>query len=484
MNFASFYPEMVLLVGACIILLLSVFKFPLRKYMLGLLAILTVVVSFIVMQTVPGIREPAGNLFVQNDFSNFARGLLLVISVPILLSSLDMFNDASKRQGEFVFLMLISVTGLMLLVQSSHMLSLYLGIELSSIPLYMLAGLKSHDPKSKEAVVKYFLLGAFASAMTIYGISLIYTTAGTFSFVELFNSIKGTPLEMVGFIFVLAGLSFKIAAVPFHFWAPDVYEGSPPISTAFISVAPKIGALIVLSRFISMGINPVASDNFTNLVKWSIAAISALSMTYGNLTAIWQTEVKRIMAYSSIAQIGYMLIGIVVIAFSPEAAIRSEGARGILMYVTAYALMNIAVFSVIKVVKIRRGGTTLNHFKGLSKTDPGLALAMTVSLVSLLGIPFAAGFFGKLLIFTAGVSAGLYWLVVLAVINSAISAFYYFGIVKNMYLEAPDQEHLETETKPGFSFAYLVAVVCSVLTLVIGLLPWIYQLIAKASESL
>jgi NADH-quinone oxidoreductase subunit N len=484
MNFASFYPEMVLLVGACIILLLSVFKFPLRKYMLGLLAILTVVISFIVMQTVPGIREPAGNLFVQNDFSNFARGLLLVISVPILVSSLDMFNDASKRQGEFVFLMLISVTGLMFLVQSSHMLSLYLGIELSSIPLYMLSGLKSHDPKSKEAVVKYFLLGAFASAMTIYGISLIYTTAGTFSFVELFNSIKGTPLEMVGFIFVLAGLSFKIAAVPFHFWAPDVYEGSPPISTAFISVAPKIGALIVLSRFISMGINPAASENFANLVKWSIATISALSMTYGNLTAIWQTEVKRIMAYSSIAQIGYMLIGIVVIAFSPEAVIRSEGARGILMYVTAYALMNIAVFSVIKVVEARRGGTTLNHFKGLSKTDPGLALAMTVSLVSLLGIPFAAGFFGKLLIFTAGVSAGLYWLVVLAVINSAISAFYYFGIVKNMYLETPDQEYLETETKPGFSFAYLVAVVCSVLTLVIGLLPWIYQLIAKASESL
>nr|HPM44760.1 NADH-quinone oxidoreductase subunit N [Caldisericia bacterium] len=294
MNFASFYPEMVLLVGACIILLLSVFKFALRKYVLGLLAILTVVISFIVMQAVPGIREPAGNLFVQNDFSNFARGLLLVISVPILISSLDMFNDASKRQGEFVFLMLISVTGLMLLVQSSHMLSLYLGIELSSIPLYMLAGLKSHNPKSKEAVVKYFLLGAFASAMTIYGISLIYTTAGTFSFVELFNNIKGTPLEMAGFIFVLAGLSFKIAAVPFHFWAPDVYEGSPPISTAFISVAPKIGALIVLSRFISMGINPAASDNFANLVKRSIAAISALSMTYGNLTAIWQTEVKRI----------------------------------------------------------------------------------------------------------------------------------------------------------------------------------------------
>ncbi|NLI39767.1 MAG: NADH-quinone oxidoreductase subunit N [Caldisericales bacterium] len=482
MNLASFYPEMVLLAGASTILLLSVFRFPLRKYVLGLLAILAVAISFVVMQTVPGVREPAGNLFVQNDFSNFARGLLLVISVPILLSSLDMFNDASKRQGEFVFLMLISVTGLMLLVQSSHMLSLYLGIELASIPLYMMAGLKLHDPTSKEAVVKYFLLGAFASAMTIYGISLIYTTAGTFSFVELFNNIKGTPLEMVGFIFVLAGLSFKVAAVPFHFWAPDVYEGSPPVSTAFISVAPKIGALIVLSRFVSMGINPASSSDFINLVKWSVAGISALSMTYGNLAAIWQTEVKRIMAYSSIAQIGYMLIGIAVMAFSSDAAIRSEGARGILMYVTAYALMNIAVFSIIKVVKIRRGGTTLNHFKGLSKTDPGLALAMTISLVSLLGIPFAAGFFGKLLVFTAGVSAGLYWLVILAIINSAISAFYYFGIAKNMYLEAPDQEYLEA--KPAFSFAYLVAVVCSVSTLVIGLLPWIYQLIAKASESL
>ncbi len=479
MNLSAFLPETIMLVGGCLVLLVSVFKMPFKRFVLGLLGIATAVIALIVLLSLDPVSHPAGNLFLQDGFSNFARALLLIITVPIFVSSFDMFSEISKRQGQFVFLVLISVGGLMLLVQSTHMLSLYLAIEMSSIPLYLMAGLRLGDVKAKEAVVKYFLLGAFASAVIIYGFSLMFNTTGTLAFSELSKRIIGTPLEYLGIVMLIAGLAFKVAAVPFHFWAPDVYEGAPSISVAFISVAPKIGALVVLSRFVVMAINPIIAPAVWPL----LAAISALSMTFGNLSALWQTEVKRIMAYSSIAQIGYMLIAVVVMAFDPT--IKEKAAEGMLMYVTAYALMNIAVFSIIKVIRNKYGGSTLSHFRGLSKTNPSLALAMLISLVSLLGVPFAAGFFGKLLVFTSGVSAGLYWLVVLAVINSGISAFYYFGIVKTMYLEQPDSEIAPATTEArSVGFAEAVGYVCALGTLVLGLVPWMYEALLWASKSL
>ncbi|MEZ4813410.1 MAG: NADH-quinone oxidoreductase subunit N [Caldisericia bacterium] len=352
----------------------------------------------------------------------------------------------------------------------------YLAIEITSIPLYMLAGMNTKDDISKEAVVKYFLLGAFASAITIYGISLVFTTTKTMLFSQLFSSLSGLPIEYMGLTFVFAGLFFKVAAFPFHFWAPDVYEGAPPVSTAFISVAPKIGVLIVMARFVGTALPPNLATSF----GWVVIAISVLSMTFGNITAIWQTNVKRIFAYSSIAQIGYILMGVVVIAFNPGTELAAQGAAGILMYVTAYALMNIAGFSIIKVVEGRRGGSSLKHFAGLGKTNPALSIAMVVTLVSLLGVPWAAGFFGKLFVFKAAISAKLIWLVIVAVINSAISAFYYFGIVRAMYLEEPDEEIVQENF--GNMFASVASGICALGTATLIMIPGLVMLIEKASQ--
>lgn len=491
MNFAAFLPETIVVVGAMAILLLSLLKFPNKRFVLTGFAILTVLIGLITVFTSPALEHFEQSLFLSDGIGVYARILLCALAVPILFASIDMFHEASKRQGEFLFLMLISVAGLMLMVQSTSMMSLYIAIEMASIPLYMMAGLRRNDAFSKEAVVKYFLLGAFASAMTIYGISLLYTTTGSFVFADMAKAMSGAPIEYVGFIFVLAGLCFKVAAVPFHFWAPDVYEGAPSIAVAFISVAPKVGALIAMARFFSTGIGMPMIVN-TGLI---LSAVSALSMTVGNISAIWQKEVKRIMAYSSIAQIGYMLIAVVAISYGTNMAysagdtvnpsglkIIADSYRGILLYVTAYSLMNIAAFSIIKVVRVRKGGSTLDHFKGLSKTNPPLALAMLITLVSLLGIPFASGFFGKLLVFSAGVSAQFVWLVVVAVINSTISAYYYFNIVKSMYLEAPDTE--KPEQKPTLSFSAISAGFCALGALLVGLIPQIYAALEFAVKAI
>lgn len=483
MNFAAFLPETIVVAGAMAILLISLLKLPNKRFVLTGLAILTVLIGLITVFTSPALEHFEQSLFLSDGIGVYARILLCALAVPILFSSIDMFHEASKRQGEFLFLMLISVAGLMLMVQSKSMISLYLAIEMASIPLYMMAGLRRNDAFSKEAVVKYFLLGAFASAMTIYGISLLYTTTGSFVFAEMAKSMNGAPIEYAGLIFVLAGLCFKVAAVPFHFWAPDVYEGAPSIAVAFISVAPKVGALIAMARFFQTGIGSAMVLN-AGLI---LSVISALSMTIGNISAIWQKEVKRIMAYSSIAQIGYMLIAVVAISHGITSAadgmkIVSDSYTGILLYVTAYALMNIAAFSIIKVVRTRTGGSTLDHFKGLSKTNPPLALAMLVVLVSLLGIPFTAGFFGKLLVFSAGISGQFTWLVIVAVVNSTISAFYYFNIVKAMYLEAPDAQN--QEQKPTFSFAAISAGFCAIGTLILGLIPQVYSALEFAVKAI
>ncbi len=486
MRLDYFIPEIVVFVGACLLLLASVIRMPRKNWVLGVFSFVIITTALVVLGKDVGLMagsNPAGSLIIQDNVAAFCRVLLLLIAYPVLLSSMDMFSVESKRQGEFLFLLLLSIGGLMVMVQTSNLLVLYLTIECASIPLYMLAGLKTGDIRPKEAVVKYFLLGAFASAITIYGISLIFSVTKSFDFisiakvnVETIGSLGLINAYTIGFLLVIAGLSFKVAAVPFHFWAPDVYEGAPPVSTAFISVAPKIGALVALSRFAGFAVP--AYPLFRDLLSYILMGISVASMTYGNITALLQTEVKRIMAYSSIAQIGYMLISVVVIFADP--AVKDKAIYGVLMYVTAYALMNIAVFSIIKVVEKERGGTTLDHFKGLSKTHPALALCMTIALVSLLGIPFTAGFFGKLWVFSSAISARIYWIVIAAVLNSALSAFYYFNIAKAMYIENGDTDKLSMTylSNP----ATISAFICTAGTLIIGLLPAIYSALSVAAS--
>ncbi|MBP7732259.1 MAG: NADH-quinone oxidoreductase subunit N [Caldisericia bacterium] len=487
MNFhlSSFMPEIIVFVGACVLLLMSVLPIPNKKMVLGISAFAVPLIALVnLVKDIPYKENilPAGAMVVQDSVADFCCILLLLIASPVLLSSFDMFSSNSKRQGEFLFLLLLSLGFLMLMVQATNLIVLFLAIEGASIPLYMLAGLRKGDIRSKEAVVKYFILGAFASAITIYGISLIFAQSLSFDFAVIAKvSSAGSIINTltIGFVLVVMGLGFKVAAFPFHFWAPDVYEGSPPVSTSFISVAPKIGALIALSRFVGFAM----PEQIGLVITYLLMGVSVASMTYGNITALLQTEVKRLMAYSSIAQIGYMLISVVVISSKPSNVdMTSAAIAGIMMYVTAYALMNIGAFSIINVVEKERGGTTLDHFKGLSKTHPGLALAMVVILVSLLGIPFTVGFFGKLYVFSSAVGSSIIWIVIVAILNSALSAFYYFNIVKAMYIESPEnsQELSMTYLKNP---ATISSFICTVGILFVGLVPAIYAAIDAASKA-
>lgn len=486
-HLSSFMPEIIVFVGACILLLMSVLPIPNKKMVLGISAFVVPLIALVnLIKDIPYKENvlPAGAMVVQDSVADFCCILLLLIAFPVLLSSFDMFSSDSKRQGEFLFLLLLSLGFLMLMVQASNLIVLFLAIEGASIPLYMLAGLRKGDIRSKEAVIKYFILGAFASAITIYGISLIFSQSQSFDFAAIAKLGAGSAINplTIGFVLVVMGLGFKVAAVPFHFWAPDVYEGSPPVSTAFISVAPKIGALIALSRLVGFAM-PVQNTQLGMIVTYLLMGVSVASMTYGNITALLQTEVKRLMAYSSIAQIGYMLISVVVIASKPSNVdMTSAAIAGIMMYVTAYALMNIGAFSIISVVEKERGGTTLDHFKGLSKTHPGLALSMVIILVSLLGIPFTVGFFGKLYVFSSAVGSSIVWIVVVAILNSALSAFYYFNIVRAMYIESPENNQ-ELSTTYLKNPATISSFICTIGILFVGLVPVIYAAIDAASKA-
>jgi NADH-quinone oxidoreductase subunit N len=474
MNFTNILPEIIIFGGACLLLLISILPLKNRRLTLGILSLLIPLSSLILLIMSRSYHSAIADLLIQDPFSFYCRILLLIIVILVIFASLDMFTDRSKRQGEFLTLLLFSIGGLMLMTQATHMLTLYLAIECSSIPLYMIAGLKLHDPRSKEAIVKYFLLGAFASAMLIYGVALIFSATDQLSFVQLARIVRLEPVVLLGTIMILAGLAFKIAAFPFHFWAPDVYEGAPPISTAIISVGPKISALVAMTRFVSMGLG----RPFIPIVTIILIGFSALSMTFGNISAIWQTEVKRIMAYSSIAQVGYMLLSIVVISAGNNNT-TSLAMKGLLFYITSYSFTNIGIFSLIKTVEKIKGGTSLEEFRGLAKTHPWLAAPMAILLLSLLGLPILSGFFGKLLIFSSLVQINYYWLLILAILNSVVSAYYYLGIIKAMFFEKG--ESFSIQDKLSTNSAFMTAIICSFVATFLGLFPWIYQVIDWAT---
>lgn len=475
MNYTLLLPEIVIFCGACILLIISLLPLSNRKLTLGVISVLVPVISLFLLLKSKAWDSYISDLLIQDPLSFYCRILLLILVTFVIFASLEMFTNRSKRQGEFLTLLLFSAGGLMIMTQATHTLTLYLAIETSSIPLYMIAGLKLNDPKSKEAIVKYYLLGAFASAMLIYGVALIFSATDQLSFVQIARMVRLEPVVLLGTIMILAGLAFKIAAFPFHFWAPDVYEGAPPISSAMISVGPKIAALIAILRFVTMGIG----GPFLPIITILLICFSALSMTFGNLSAIWQTEVKRIMAYSSIAQVGYMLLAVVVILIS-NYSIGTESAgtlamKGLLFYITSYSFTNIGIFSFLKTVEKIKGGTVLEDFQGLAKTHPWIAAPMAILLLSLLGLPILSGFFGKLMVFSSLAQINYWWLLILAILNSLISAYYYLGIIKAMFFLRSDSfsflDNLKNNT------AFITGYICLLATITLGLLPWIYRVL-------
>ena len=357
------------------------------------------------------------------------------------------------KRFEYPVLMLFATVGMMMMVSANDLIALYLGLELQSLSLYVLAAFKRDTTRSSEAGLKYFVLGALSSGMLLYGCSMIYGFAGTTSFDGLVQVLGGDQTAsvglIVGIVFLIAGLAFKISAVPFHMWTPDVYEGAPTPITAFFAVAPKIAAISLFVR--------VMMDPFGGLVEeWRqiIIFVSILSMILGAFAAIAQTNIKRLMAYSSIGHMGYALVGL---ASGSEA-----GIQGVILYMTIYLAMNVGTFACI--LAMRRKGEMVEEISdlaGLSKSNPMLAAALLVFMFSMAGIPPLAGFFGKLYIFLAAIEAQLYVLAIIGVVASVVGAFYYLRIVKIMYFD----EAVEPFDQPMGSGLSGVVTVTSIVTL-------------------
>lgn len=397
-----------------------------------------VIVSFAIalltlLNPAANLPENIGRFFVADPFSHFVKALILVASSIAVILAMNYWKNEKEEKAEFPLLILFATLGMLLMVSSTDFISMYLGIELQSLSLYILASFRRRALRSTEAGVKYFVLGALASGFLLYGMSLIYGATSTTEFSKIALSLAaGTPslLLIVGLVMVLVGLAFKVSAVPFHMWTPDVYQGAPTPVAAFFAAAPKVAALALFLRLIA---GPFASLHIE--VTQIITVLSVLSMIVGALGAMMQRSLKRLLAYSAIGHVGYMLIGFAVGA----AAIES-----ILVYLTLYVFMGLGTFAVI--LSLRRQGRLvhdIHDLQGLAKTHPGSAFFMALFMFSMAGIPPLAGFFGKLYIFMAAINAGLYTLAIIGVLASVVAAFYYLRIVKVMYFEEAEEAPID-----------------------------------------
>jgi NADH-quinone oxidoreductase subunit N len=425
-------PEIVLACAAMLLLLVGVFRGEGSTRLVSWLSVLVLIAVLVLAAEMPAARRVSFfGMFVTDEFAVFIKVLVLIGSAVSIIIALHYNEDRGIARFEFPVLVLLATTGMMVMVSANDLITLYLGLELQSLALYVIAAFDRDTERSTEAGLKYFVLGALASGMLLYGASLIYGFAGTTGFeglAHLFGAAGG-PLPsnglVIGIVFVAVGLAFKVSAVPFHMWTPDVYEGAPTPVAAFFSIAPKIAALALFVRYL---VGPF--DGLS--VEWRqiIEALSVLSMILGAVAAIAQTNIKRLMAYSSIGHVGYALIGL--------AAAGPEGIRGVLVYLAIYLLMTLGAWTVI--LCMRHEGRLLegiDDLSGLARTRPSLALALGIFMFALAGIPPTAGFFAKLYIFLAALDAHLVWLAIIGVVTSVVGAFYYLRIVKVMYFDEP-----------------------------------------------
>jgi len=420
-------PEMVLAVGAMVLLMVGAYRGPGMTGLVNTLAMCLLVATGVLELLLPSGRLVTfGGSFVVDDFARFLKIVTLIGSVTTLILSREFVSDPSRRIFEYSILVLLSTLGMMVLISAGDLILLYLGLELMSLALYVVAASNRDDAKSTEAGLKYFVLGALSSGMLLYGASLIYGFTGTISFAGIAAAAKTGSIGIVfGLVFLLAGLCFKVSAVPFHMWTPDVYEGAPTPVTAFFASAPKVAAMAVFTR--------ATLTAFPGIVtQWQqiIVFVSIASMGLGAFAAIGQKNIKRLMAYSSIGHMGYALVGL--------AAGTAEGAQGVLVYLSIYVTMTLGAFAVI--LGMKRNGEPLEQisdFSGLSRTNPALALVFAVLLFSLSGVPWLAGFFAKWYVFVAAIKANLFTLAVIGVLTSVVAAYYYLAIVKVMYFDEP-----------------------------------------------
>ncbi|MDP9131551.1 MAG: NADH-quinone oxidoreductase subunit N, partial [Nitrospirota bacterium] len=410
------------------------------------------------------------DLVVIDAYASFWKLLLYIVTGLTVLLSLAYLKAERLNIGEYYGFILLSLAGMMVMVSGADLLTIYLGTELMSLSLYVMAGLKRTDARSLEASAKYFVLGAFSSGILLYGISLLFGLAGSTRLSVIADAIAtqgtGHPLLSLALVLLAVGFGFKLAVVPFHMWTPDVYQGAPTSVTAFMAVASKAASFGAFLRVFVEGLGGVSAD-------WSIlfTVICLATLALGNLVAIVQTNIKRMLAYSSIAHAGYALIGVVV-AGRQGGATASTGLASVLLYIAIYSFMTLGAFALVGMLrKEGQESDTIEEYAGLAKREPLAAFFMLVFLVSLAGIPPTAGFIGKFYIFMAAVNGGMAWLAVVAVIFAAISAFYYLRIVMVMYMREPEgstQSQSRLETSPALSFVLACALAGVVL---LGLFP-------------
>ncbi len=429
-------PELILAVGALVLLMIGVFSGDKStNTVMGLSMALLVVVGLWIIFA-PATGEAFGGVYVADAFGNFMKVLALIGSIVAMILSIGHSRVEPIGRFEYPVLLVLATLGILLMISANNLISLYMALELQSLALYVICAINRESLRSTEAGLKYFVLGALSSGMLLYGMSLVYGFTGNTGFSEIAAVLSSETRSLglvFGLVFVLAGLAFKISAVPFHMWTPDVYEGAPTTVTAFLAAAPKVGAMAIFVRIVVDAFQPVFAD-------WQqiVVFVSIASMLLGAFAAIGQRNIKRLMAYSSISHMGYALVGL--------AAGSQSGVSGVLWYMAVYMGMTLGTFACILAMRRKDVGNVedVNDLAGLASTNPLMALVLTILMFSLAGIPPLAGFFGKYYVFLAAIEAHLYPLAVIGVIASVVGAYYYLRIVKVMWFD---------EAKGGFEKA-------------------------------
>ena len=470
-NFSAFYSEIVICAFALVILMAQVLAKP-SQNALGYVAFVGVLAALIINVYVPstmGIQATESTfsgLWVLDNYSRFFKMIFLIGTGLTILISIKYIKQEAMPPGEYYAMLLLATLGMMVMAGGADLMPIFLGIELMSISLYVLTGYARARMISNEAALKYFLLGSFATGFLLYGMALLYGATGTTRIQGIFTYISqnssNNHIILIGMALLVIGFGFKVAAVPFHMWTPDVYEGAPAPITAFMSAGPKAAAFAAFAR-VFMDALPAMHDQWVMIIWW----IAVLTMSVGNIIALVQDNIKRMLAYSSIAHAGYVLVGFV--------AGGQLGTPGILFYMLAYTLMNIGAFAIITYI----GGqgeerTTIKDYTGLGYRHPIAAVALSLFLFSLAGIPPTAGFMGKFYLFSAAIDAGYLGLAIIGVLNSVVSVYFYLKVTVAMYMRTPETEEA---ARPALAFAPMLAlavVISAYGVLRLGIFPSIY----------
>ena len=424
-------PEMALAVTAALVMFADAFRreLGLSRVALPGLAVVGLVVALALSLIWIDVDRDFARLVQVDNFTTFFRVLFIAVTIVLIVGSHEYIERHVNHVGEFYGLLLFSTVGAMFMASARDLITAYLAIEVLSFSLYVMVSLAKNDPRSGEASLKYVLLGGVASAMLLYGLSLLYGVSGSTQYGEIaqgLSAAEGLELPLLlGLVLIIAGLGFKASAVPFHMWTPDAYEGAPIPVTAYLSATSKAATFALFLRWFSGPLLPALDD-----WQWMLAGLAAVTMVVGNLVALQQRNIKRLLAYSSIGQVGFMLMAIT--------AISDETGSALLLHLSGYILTNLAVFMAVVAFYNRTSKEGISDFRGLAQTNPYLALVITAGLFSLAGMPLLAGFLTKFILFQAVVTGGYTWLVVVALTASTVSLYYYLQVIKQMYLYQPE----------------------------------------------